>query len=149
MHVGQTTSKYCRTPSLASPAEKVTACPSAMPTSNTLSGMAFCIMHIEQPVGMAGVIPTIRLFLRASSSSVSPNTSWYLGPSSPTSSFMNLPVSLSNLPGACHAEASSSAGRNPLPFTVCMCSSFGPSMFFISFSVRTSSVTSCPYMGPK
>ena len=47
-------------PSLAMPAEKVTAWPSAMPTSNTLSGMAFIMMFIEHPVGMAGVTPTMR-----------------------------------------------------------------------------------------
>ena len=62
-------------PSFAIPAEKVTACPSAIPTSNTRSGIAFCIIDIELPDNIAGVIPTIFGLLRASSRSVVPNTS--------------------------------------------------------------------------
>jgi hypothetical protein len=40
-------------------AENVTACCSAMPTSNALFGILNIIMFSEQPVGMAGVTPTI------------------------------------------------------------------------------------------
>ena len=47
-------------PSLAMPAEKVTAWPSAMPTSKARSGKAFIMYVIEQPVGMAGVTPVMR-----------------------------------------------------------------------------------------
>jgi hypothetical protein len=57
-------------PSLAIPPEKVTACPSAMPTSKVLSGISAIIMFIEQPLGIAGVTPTIFGFWRASSRSV-------------------------------------------------------------------------------
>ena len=41
------------------PAEKVTACCSAMPTSNTRSGKTAAMVVNEQPVAMAGVMPTI------------------------------------------------------------------------------------------
>ena len=68
--------QYGIMPALAKPAEKVTAWASAIPTSNTLSGMASIMMFIEQPVGMAGVIPTIFSLFLASSNKVSPNTSW-------------------------------------------------------------------------
>ena len=62
-------------PAAASPAEKVTACPSAMPTSKQRPGISRSRMFIEQPDGMAGVTPTTRPSRRASSSRVSPNTS--------------------------------------------------------------------------
>ena len=62
-------------PAAASPAEKVTACPSAMPTSKQRDGMACISRFIEQPDGMAGVTPTTRLSRSASSTSVSPKTS--------------------------------------------------------------------------
>ena len=62
-------------PSLAKPAEKVTECPSAIPTSNARLGNAFIIWIIELPVGMAGVIPTIRSSCSASSTNVCPKTS--------------------------------------------------------------------------
>ena len=105
-------------PSLAIPPEKVTACPSAMPTSNARSGIAFIKIFIEQPVGMAGVTPIILSFFFASSSKVLPNTSWNKG-GIPLVSFTILsPVSLSNMPGACQMVAASSAGLNPLPLIV-------------------------------
>ena len=62
-------------PSLAIPPEKVTACPSAIPTSKVRSGISFIMMFIEQPEGMAGVTPTIFGFCLASSKRVWPNTS--------------------------------------------------------------------------
>ena len=62
-------------PAAASPAEKVTACPSAMPTSKQRSGIARIRIFIEQPDGMAGVTPTTRPSACASSSSVWPKTS--------------------------------------------------------------------------
>ena len=62
-------------PSLAMPAEKVTAWPSAMPTSKARSGKAFIMYVIEQPVGMAGVTPVMRRSFSASSTSVWPKTS--------------------------------------------------------------------------
>ena len=65
-------------PLMASPAENVTACCSAMPTSNVRSGMASIIMLRLHPVGMAGVMPRILLFFLASSSMVCPKTSWNL-----------------------------------------------------------------------
>ena len=61
-------------PLAASPAEKVTACCSVMPVSNTLSGNSFCMMSSEQPLSMAGVMPTIRGFSLAISQAVLPKT---------------------------------------------------------------------------
>ena len=92
------------------PAEKVTAWPSAMPTSNTLSGMAFIMMFIEHPVGMAGVTPTMRLLALASSKSVSPNTVWNFGGAPVSSVTMRSSASMSKHPGACHTVGSFSAG---------------------------------------
>ncbi len=62
-------------PAAARPAEKVTAWPSAIPTSKQRSGISRMRMFIEQPDGMAGVMPTTRVSRRARSSSVSPKTS--------------------------------------------------------------------------
>ncbi len=64
-----------RMPDAASPAENVTACPSAMPTSKQRSGISRIMIFIEQPDGMAGVMPTTRASMRARSSSVCPKTS--------------------------------------------------------------------------
>ena len=61
-------------PVAARPAEKVTACPSAIPTSKQRSGISRIRIFNPQPVGIAGVIPTIRSFVRANSRIVSPNT---------------------------------------------------------------------------
>jgi len=62
-------------PRVAIPAEKVTACYSAIPTSNTRFGITFFISLREHPESIAGVIPTILSFSLASSIIVSPNTS--------------------------------------------------------------------------
>lgn len=63
----------------AIPPEKVTACPSAMPTSKARFGIFSISIFIEQPLGMAGVTPTIFGLASASSTSVFPNTSWKSG----------------------------------------------------------------------
>ena len=136
-------------PSFAMPAEKVMACPSAMPTSKVRSGISFIIMFIEQPVGMAGVTPTMRGLLLASSKRVCPNTSWNFGGLLLLSCTRRCPVSGSNFPGACHTVALFSAGLYPLPFVVCRCSSFGPFIFLSWFNTLTTSLTSCPSNGPK
>src|SRR5690554_5638783 len=97
-------------PWVANPAEKVTACCSAIPTSKARSGIAFIIMFMEDPDGMAGVIPTILSSFSANSTRVCPNTSWYLGGWGESYSFLAItPVILSNLPGACHLVWSFSA----------------------------------------
>ena len=72
----------------------------------------------DDPVGIAGVIPTICLFL-ASSMIVYPKTSWYLGASVLVFAILKiLPVSLLNIPGACHFVVfPSSAGLYPFPFS--------------------------------
>ena len=62
-------------PCVAKPAEKVTACCSAIPTSNDRSGYASIIIFIEDPEGIAGVIPMIFGFSSANSTRVWPNTS--------------------------------------------------------------------------
>ena len=136
-------------PSFAIPAENVTACPSAIPTSKTLSGISFIIMFIEHPDGIAGVTPTMFGFCLASSRRVFPNTSCNSGGIPSVVGFILSPVILSNFPGACHSVAHSSAGLYPLPFTVCMCNSFGPLMSFISFRTFIKEMVSCPSIGPK
>ena len=98
------------------PAEKVIACPSAIPTSKVRSLISFIIIFIEQPVGIAGVTPTMRGLLLASSKRVCPNTSWNFGGLLLSSCIRRFPVSGSNLPGACHTVALFSAGSYPLPF---------------------------------
>ncbi len=66
-------------PCVAIPAEKVTACCSAMPTSNARSGIAAIIKFMDEPEGMAGVTPMMRESCSANSTIEWPNTSWYLG----------------------------------------------------------------------
>ena len=90
-------------PCVAMPAEKVTACCSAMPTSKARSGMASIMNFSEHPVGMAGVTPTMRSSFSASSMMVCPKTSWYFGGAGDLgATLMISPVSLLNSPGACH-----------------------------------------------
>ena len=60
---------------VASPAENVTACCSAIPTSKVLSGIVSIICLREDPVSIAGVTPTIFSFSLANSIIVSPKTS--------------------------------------------------------------------------
>ncbi len=136
-----------RMPAAASPAEKVTAWPSAMPTSKQRSGMALSSRFIELPDSIAGVTPATRGSSRASSTSVWPKTSWYLaaGAFDPRRS----PVAGSKRPGACHTAWSFSAGVKPLPFTVITWSSFGPSIPRSTRSTRTISLRSWPSTGPK
>src|ERR1700761_1223228 len=106
-------------PCVAKPAEKVTACCSAMPTSNARFGIAFIIRFSEQPDGIAGVIPIILGFCSASSIMVWPNTSWYLGGCGlSVFTFFISPVILSNKPGACHLVWSFSANEYPFPLVV-------------------------------
>ena len=62
-------------PSFAIPPEKVTAWPSAIPTSKARLGILDIRMFIEQPEGMAGVTPTIFGFDSANSTNVFPKTS--------------------------------------------------------------------------
>src|SRR5690554_7588167 len=54
-------------PCVANPAEKVTACCSAIPTSKERSGIASIIILSEEPEGIAGVIPMIFSFFSANS----------------------------------------------------------------------------------
>ena len=63
-----------RRPWVASPAAKVTACCSAMPTSKQRSGKAFWKMLRPVPSSMAAVMATILGSRRASSVRVLPNT---------------------------------------------------------------------------
>src|ERR1700752_691802 len=138
-------------PCVANPAEKVTACCSAMPTSNALSGMAFIIIFNEHPLGIAGVTPIILLFFSASSTIVSPNTSWYFGGCGSLGVTLIIsPVSLLNKPGECHTVSfPSSENLYPLPFLVSTCKIFGPGISFKSFKTCTKRCTSCPSTGPK
>ena len=66
-------------PCVAIPAESVTACCSAIPTSIALFGKASIINFIELPLGIAGVMPIILGLFLANSTKVNPKTSWNLG----------------------------------------------------------------------
>src|ERR1700757_381344 len=138
-------------PCVANPAEKVTACCSAMPTSKALSGIAFIIMFNEHPLGIAGVTPIILLFFSASSTIVYPNTSWYFGGCGSLGVTLIIsPVSLLNNPGECQTVSfPSSENLYPFPFLVSTCKIFGPGISFKSFITCTKRVTSCPSTGPK
>ena len=91
-----------------------------MPTSKARSGIFSIIMLRLQPVGMAGVMPSILGLRSASSTMVWPKTSWNLGGRGPADALASrLPVTTSKRsPTACHAVWFSSAGVNPLPLTV-------------------------------
>ena len=136
-------------PSLASPAAKVTACSSEMPTSNDLCGKRSIMKHDELPVGMAGVMTVILSFFSASSTSVWPKTSWNLGGLLPSGSLLRSPVAGLKQPGACQMVGSFSAGAYPLPLMVRRCSILGPVISLMSFSLLTMLMTLCPSMGPK
>ncbi|MNQ75086.1 hypothetical protein D3C85_898660 [compost metagenome] len=130
-------------PWVAKPAEKVTACCSAIPTSKALSGIAFIIIFSEQPDGIAGVIPTILLFASANSTMVCPKTSWYFGGCGLSIiGFLISPVILSNKPGACHLVWSFSANAKPLPLTVTQCNSLGPGIADRSLMIAAKRFTS-------
>ncbi len=122
-----------------------------MPTSKHLCGISSIIRFIEQPLGMAGVIPVMSGLVRANSSKVWPKTSWnlvFVGTSG-SSSVSLCPVSASKSPGACQVGWSFSAGAYPFPFIVRACSSRGPFRFFSLLKVLTRRMTSCPSTGPK
>ncbi|MNE73986.1 hypothetical protein D3C80_1700300 [compost metagenome] len=91
------------------------------------------MMFIEEPEGMAGVIPTIFELASASSTRVCPKTSWYFGGCGLSDTDLLIsPVILSNKPGACHLVWSFSASAKPLPFKVTQCKSLGPGISFKS-----------------
>ena len=137
-------------PSLAKPAEKVTAWPSAIPTSKIRSGISCIITFMEHPVGIAGVTPTILLFISANSNKVFPKTYWYKeGSDFSSHSIIRSPVSLLNNPGACHSVAEFSAGAYPFTLTVLIWRTLGPSKFLISVKVFTNCFTSWPSIWPK
>ena len=116
-------------PWVAIPAESVTACCSAIPTSKARFGKASIINFIELPLGMAGVIPIILGLFLASSTSVNPKTSWNFGGKCSSDFLIISPVAASNLPGAWYFTWSSSACCKPLPLVVMMCKNFGPFTF--------------------
>ena len=66
-------------PSVAKPAAKVTACCSAIPTSNIRSGNFFSKISIPVPDGIAPVIPTIFVSCAACLTNVSANIFVYEG----------------------------------------------------------------------
>ena len=105
----------------------------------------------EEPEDMAGVTPMILSFFSANSTIVWPNTSWYLGACGDLGTILIIsPVSLLNIPGACHLVGSpSSEYLYPFPFTVMQCKIFGPGMCFKSSNTFANPSTSCPSTGPK
>ena len=97
-------------PCVASPALKVTACCSQIPTSNARCGISSIMNFKEEPLGIAGVTPIICGFTFANSTMLCPNTSWYFGGCGVSIFFLIIsPVNLSNKPGACHLVWSFSA----------------------------------------
>ncbi len=62
------------TPCVAIPAAKVTACPSAMPTSKNRDGCRDANSAVPVPLGIAAVIATSLGSMSASSASPFPNT---------------------------------------------------------------------------
>ena len=104
---------------------------------------------IADPLGMAGVTPTIFGLASASSTSVFPNTSWKSGGIPSVLAMKRSPVTGSNLPGACHSVACFSAGPNPFPLIVCRCRILGPCISLISRNTLARFFTSCPSIGPK
>ena len=136
-------------PCVAIPAAMVTACCSAIPTSNARSGCAAIIYLRELPVGIAGVMPIIFLFEFAKSKRVWPKTSWYFGGISSLSLDNISPVLASNFPGAWYLTWSFSACLSPLPLVVITCKNLGPSIDFSLFNSELSALRSCPSTGPK
>ena len=112
--------------------------------------MAFIMIFKEEPEGMAGVMPTIFLFISANSTNECPKTSWYFGACGLSLvDFLISPVILSNKPGACHLVWSFSARAKPFPLTVTQCNNLGPGISFKSLMVAAKRFTSCPSTGPK
>ena len=140
--------KGCK-PSFAIPPEKVTAWPSAIPTSKARLGILDMRMFIEQPEGMAGVTPTILGLASASSTSVFPKTSWNRGGIPSVLATKRSPVTGSNLPGACHSVACFSAGAKPFPLIVWRCSILGPLRSLMSRNTLERFFMSWPSIGPK
>ncbi len=139
-----------RIPSFASPPAKVTACSSDMPTSKTRPGIASFTILMEVPESIPAVIPTILLFECASSSKVSPKTSWNFGGLFPSAGVQTCsPVTGLNFPGACQMAGFCSAASKPFPFIVLICKILGPVISFMSRSTLTIADTSCPSIGPK
>mmetsp|Transcript_51373 Transcript_51373/g.117115 ORF Transcript_51373/g.117115 Transcript_51373/m.117115 type:complete len:235 (+) Transcript_51373:1393-2097(+) len=132
------------------PAAMVTACCSAMPTSNIFVGCARPKMSMPVPPGMAAVMPTtLSSFLAMSTSSEAKTVVSAGGP--PGAPFCCLPVATSNLATPCMVSLAASAGGYPWPFTVLMCSRMGfwmavSSRMFSRMGTRLS--RSCPSMGP-
>ncbi len=87
-----------RSPCVASPAAKVTACCSQMPTSTNRSGWRVQKQLVPVPSGMAAVMAMTRASSSASMHRVSPNTSVKLGSAGASASLAALPVSGSKRP---------------------------------------------------
>ena len=137
-------------PFVASPALRVTACCSAIPTSKALLGIFFIMIFSDEPEGIAGVIPIIFSFFSASSTIECPKTSWYLGGLFLFDFTARLsPELISNLPVACHLVWSFSAKSYPLPFLVKQWRIFGPGIFLRYSRVLTRWFMSWPSIGPK
>jgi hypothetical protein len=112
-------------PSLvAIPADSVTACCSAIPTSKARSGKASIMNFKELPEGMAGVIPLFFVF-GLNLISLNQNVLVFRRFSS---SFLWISPLASNFPGAWYFTWSSSACFNPLPVVI-ICRNLGPFIF--------------------
>ncbi|SKS55043.1 Uncharacterised protein [Mycobacteroides abscessus subsp. abscessus] len=108
---------------MASPAAEVTACCSAIPTSNSRSGKRSPNLLSPVGPGMAAVIATILRCSLATSMSASENTEVQPG----AEALIARPVFGSMTPVECICSASSSsAGAYPMPLRVITCTITGP-----------------------
>ena len=103
-----------------------------MPTSKALSGISFIMMFSEHPVGMAGVIPTIFSFMRASSTIVFPNTSWYRGCFEHSAGLSARRCIYQIFREHGRRSGALQPSGNPFPFTVTQWRSLGPGIVFMS-----------------
>ena len=133
-----------RRPRIASPAAKVTACCSAMPTSKKRSGKRCA--NSSRPVddAIAAVIATIRSSASAASQSASPKTSVQSIP------FLRaVPLSGSNVDTPWNLSTlSATAGPYPCPLLVTTCTTTGPRMRAASRSAFSTAARSWPSIGP-
>ncbi len=129
-----------RMPCVASPAAKVVACPSAMPTSKNRSGHFFWKVPVPVPEGMAAVMATSSGCSPASCVSASPNSLVHCG--GPPAAALSSPVAGSYGARAWNFSRSGSSSGKPFPFCVSTCSNRGPLSWRIFSSASIKARTS-------
>jgi hypothetical protein len=111
-------------------------------------------MFSPVPEFIAAVMPTTRRSRRTSSTIACPNTVVYCGGLAPAdfAAVTGAPLAIDLGFAACHfsmpSRPPSSAGANPLPLTVAMCTTTGRSAASALRSARRRARVSCPSMTP-